>query len=135
MNNKTYLGLLMGLVFLVTAMALAAAKMKLFGSGKAVDNWWAFFLLIPIGWFAIHAFRRWHEGARSKSRHLTRVALLIIPVFAASLYPSIWKTIYIPFIALLGVDMILGAFLFRQPQEKPKTKGENQPPGDTSKTD
>ena len=112
MKNKNFFEFYMGWIFLVTALALVAAKTDLFGAGDKDSNWWAFFLLIPIGGFGIRAVEQWRQGKRSSSRQMTRIALLIIPVFAAFFYPPLWGVIYIPFIALLGIDMILGPIVF-----------------------
>lgn len=123
----------MGLVLLVTALAQTGSKMDFFGKGSEVDNWWAFYMLIPIGWFVMDAVRRWQEGDRKNSRQMARVALMIIPIFAAFLYSPLWEVIYIPFVALLGVDMILAVLLFRQPPEKTE-KDKDQSSNGTSDT-
>ncbi|MFA7013871.1 MAG: hypothetical protein WC202_13050 [Desulfobacterales bacterium] len=131
MKNKRYLGVYMGWIFLVTALALAAAKMNLFVSGDTGSRWWALLLLIPVGGFSIRAVRRWREGARRTSRNLIRVALMILPVLAGSLYPSLWKVIYIFFIAVLGVDMILGSIMLDRTPTNSKS-GETKPPASPS---
>lgn len=118
MKNKKFFGFYMGWIFLVTALAMVAAKTDLLGAGDKDSNWWAFFLLIPIGGFGIKAIEQWRQGNPRSSRQMTRIALLIIPVFAAFFYPPLWGVIYIPFIALLGIDMILGPIVFARPPLK-----------------
>ncbi|MBW2603984.1 MAG: hypothetical protein JRE28_06655 [Deltaproteobacteria bacterium] len=131
-KNKPYYGVYMGWIFLVTALALVAKKINLFSSGETGSHWWAFFLLIPVGGFCLQALRRWREGACKTSRNLVRAALMILPVFAASLCPGLWKVIYIPYIALLGVDMILGSIMRTAPPTNAET-GEVKPPSESSK--
>lgn len=118
MDHKNYNGIYVGLILLVTAAALVAKKMELFVYDGTTSHWWVLFLLIPIGAFTIRAVERWHQGDRRKCRHMIRIALLILPVMAASLYSPLWKVIYIPFIAVIGIDMIVWNIIgSREPKE------------------
>ena len=110
-RNKPYLQFYIGWILLVTAAALIAWKMNLFAPAGGASRWWALFLLVPAGGFAIRAFRRWHEGERKRSRNLIRVALFILPVTAGLLYPTLWRYIYIPFIAMIAIDMMIGGII------------------------
>ncbi len=103
----------LGLIFLVTALALGAAKLHLFADETGRSQWWALFLLVPAGTLAMRARRRWREGQKRRSRHLTRAALFILPVMAALLYPRLWSVIYIPLLLIMGLEMILWAWLNR----------------------
>lgn len=110
MDNKKFKGIYVGWILLVTAAALVAMKMRLFTFGGTKSHWWALFLLIPIGAFGLRAVQHWPEDKR-RSRNMIRVALFILPVLAASLYWPLWKVIYIPYIVVVGVDMILGSII------------------------
>lgn len=111
MNHKNFRGLYLGLILLVTAAALIAKKMGLLTWNGTTSHWWSLFLLIPVGIFSIRAVENWRQGERRRSRNMLRVALLIIPVFAAFLYPPLWKIIYIPFIIVIAVDLILWSII------------------------
>ena len=132
MKNRTYSGVYVGWIFIVTALALVTRETDIFSSGEAGSNWWAFFLLIPAGGFGLKAFRRWREDARRTSRSLMRASLMILPVFAACLYPSLWKVIYIPFIVLLGVDMIFGNLMLAKDREN-RDLGNTDRPDDSNR--
>jgi hypothetical protein len=108
MNYKKFRGIYVGWIMLVTAAALVAKKLRLFAISDTSSYWWALFLLIPVGDFVIRAIVYWRQNERRRSRNMIRLALLILPILAALLYPPLWKVIYIPFIVVVGVDMILG---------------------------
>lgn len=106
-SNGQNSNVVMAIVFIIAGVVLIFSNI----TGFRFDNWWALFMLIPVGFFAQNIYRDYQANGRITQQSAgSIIAGLAISLAAATfLFEAItWSAIWPIGLVFAGIAMFLG---------------------------
>ena len=107
MNSNSYK--LLGVVMLVSALAITLKYFHIWGITETPVAWRGALLLVPIYTLGSGFLNSWKKGKKKKSIYLLQACLLCIVVMVATFYPPLWQYSFIFFVLILALQFFLMA--------------------------